>query len=159
MPIPDFIVELRRQVGQVQLWLPGVTAVIRRTTAGRTELLLVRRSDNGQWSPVTGILDPGEDPAVGARREAREETGVEIRVDRLAAVSAGAPMVHANGDRAVYLDHTFCCTWLGGEAQVGDDESAEVGWFPTEALPPMAAHLRSRIDDALTDEVATRFRS
>jgi 8-oxo-dGTP pyrophosphatase MutT (NUDIX family) len=30
------------------------------------------------WFPVGGALEPGEDPAVGAIREVREETGLEI---------------------------------------------------------------------------------
>ncbi len=70
MPIPEFVVELRRHVGDAVLWLPAVTAVICRDD----ELLLVRRSDNGTWTPVTGIMDPGEEPAGCAVREAREET-------------------------------------------------------------------------------------
>ncbi len=80
MPVPPYVLELRRHIGTTELWLPGVTAVIRRDA----EILLVRRADNGEWAPVTGIVDPGEDPGVTARREALEETGVEIRVDRLA---------------------------------------------------------------------------
>jgi len=74
MPIPDFVLELRELVGTRQLWLPAVTAVVRRDD----EVLLTRRADNGQWAPVTGIVDPGEEPGVAARREAREETGVDI---------------------------------------------------------------------------------
>lgn len=160
MPIPDFIVELREQIGHTELWLPGVTAVIRRTAgSGATELLLVRRSDTGEWTPVTGILEPGEEPAVGARREALEETGVQITVDRLASVTSTQHMAHVNGDRAIYLDHTFACTWVSGDALVGDDESVDVGWFAVGALPPIAARLLERIDAALADEVATRFRT
>ena len=113
MPIPEFVVELRSLVGgQTRLWLPGVTAVIRRDE----EILLVQRSDNHKWTPVTGIVDPGEEPAVCAVREALEETGVEIRVDRLAMTSVGDEVVYANGDRAIYLDLTFACTWVSGEA-------------------------------------------
>ena len=160
VPVPDFIVALRRHIGHAELWMPGVTAVIRREAAdGGLELLLVRRSDTGEWAPVTGILDPGEEPAVGARREAAEETGVAIRVDRLASVGASPPMTHVNGDRAVYLDHTFACTWVSGEAVVGDDESVEVRWFAVDALPPISPRLRERVDAALADEVATRFRA
>ena len=51
--------------------------------------------------------------AVAAAREALEETGVRIRVDRLAATGVHGEIVHANGDRATYLDLTFACTWLG----------------------------------------------
>jgi ADP-ribose pyrophosphatase YjhB (NUDIX family) len=156
VPIPEFVVELRRLVGPTELWLSGVTAVVRRGE----HLLLVRRRDNGQWAPVTGIVDPGEEPAGCAAREAMEETGVEIRVDRLASVGSGTEVVtHPNGDRARYLDLTFACTWLSGEPYVADDESLDARWWPLAELPPMAPVLLERIDAALSGEVAARFRS
>jgi ADP-ribose pyrophosphatase YjhB (NUDIX family) len=155
VPVPEFVLALRRYVGQAQLWLPGVTAVVRRDS----DVLLVRRADNGQWAPITGIPEPGEEPAVAAVREAWEETRVEITVDRLASVSVTAPVTHVNGDRAIYLDHTFACTWVGGEPRVGDDESVEVRWFDRTGLPPMKAELAERIEAACSGETTTRFRS
>ena len=155
MPIPEFVVDLRRMVGAHVLWLPGVTAVVCR---GR-EVLLVRRADNGQWAPITGIVDPGEEPGACAVREAMEETGVEIRVDRLAMVGAGSEIPHTNGDRAEYLDLTFACGWLSGEPYVADDESVDVRWWPLEALPPMSPALLERIDAAASEESQARFRT
>jgi ADP-ribose pyrophosphatase YjhB (NUDIX family) len=154
VPIPDFVVELRRQVGDAVLWLPAVTAVVRRDD----RLLLVKRADNGTWAPVTGIMDPGEEPATCAVREAMEETGVEIRVDRLAAVTSGIEVTHVNGDRAVYLDLAFACSWVSGEPYVADDESVDVRWWPIADLPEMKPMLLDRIDAALSDESAARFR-
>ena len=154
MPIPEYVVRLRRHVGHAPLWLPGVTAVVRREDA----ILLVRRSDNGEWSPVTGIVDPGEEPATAAAREAAEETGVRITVDRLASVSVDGPVTHVNGDVATYLDHTFACTWVSGDAYPADDESSEVGWFAAGRLPPLRRGLVDRIEDALSGEPACRFR-
>lgn len=153
MPIPEYVLELRRHVGHQRLWLPGVTAVVVRDD----EILLVQRADNGSWAPVTGIVDPGEHPAVAARREVLEEAGVQVRVDRLAQVGVTDLIVHANGDHAVYLDHTFRCTWVSGEAYVADDESTAVGWFRRDDLPELRPELLARIDGALADEVATRF--
>ena len=153
-PIPDFIVEMREQIGHAPLWLPGVTAVI---TRGDDHVLLVRRADNGQWTPVTGIVDPGEEPAVTAAREAREETGVVIRVDRLAGTAVHPEVTYANGDRAAYLDLTFACTWLEGEAHVADDESSEVRWWPLASLPPMSDLMLGRIEAATSDEREARF--
>jgi len=155
VPIPEFIVDVRRMIGTHPLWLPGVTAVVRRGE----ELLLVRRADNDEWAPVTGIVDPGEEPAVAARREALEETGVVVRVDRLAGVMVVPEVVYPNGDRASYLDVTFACTWLSGEAHVADDESTDVRWWPVDALPPMRPEFLERIDSALSGEESARFRS
>ncbi len=153
MPIPPFVVELGRMVGTRELWLPAVTAVV--VHEGR--VLLTKRVDNGQWAPVTGILDPGEEPAVGACREALEETGVEISVDRLASVGTSPRITHANGDVGVYLDLTFACSWLSGEPHPADDENTDVRWWPLDELPPMAPFLRERVEAALADEVAPRF--
>jgi predicted RNase H-like nuclease/ADP-ribose pyrophosphatase YjhB (NUDIX family) len=152
-PVPDFVLALRDKIGHDPLWLPGVTAVVRRAD----QVLLVRRADNGHWTPITGIPDPGEEPAVAAAREALEETGVRIRVDRLAATGVHGEIVHANGDRATYLDLTFACTWLEGEAHVADDESSDVRWWPLSALPPMGDIMTARIEAATSGETAARF--
>ena len=70
MPIPPYVAHLRTMVGRELLWMPGVTAVVlRQGPGGADEVLLVRRSDNGAWTPVTGIVDPGEEPHVTAVRE------------------------------------------------------------------------------------------
>jgi len=159
--VPEFITDLRARVGHDLLWLPGVTAVVRRAGAGGTEVLLVKRSDNGAWTPVTGIVDPGEEPAVAAAREAREEAGVEVRVDRLARVGVTDEVTYPNGDRSVYLDLTFACTWVSGEARVGDDESVDVRWCAPDGFddldPPVARHMHERVEAALADESEARF--
>ncbi len=146
MPIPPYVVHLRTMIGTDLLWLPGVTAVVLREVAGGVdEVLLVRRSDNGAWTPVTGIVDPGEHPHLTAVREVAEETGVVAEVERLVWVSAGGVVTHVNGDVAQYLDHTFRCRWVSGEPAPGDDESTEVGWFALDALPEMAQRFLDRI--------------
>lgn len=137
MPIPDFVARLRAQVGTEQLWLSGVSGVI---LDDQDRVLLARRSDNGLWAVITGILDPGEQPAVALVREALEETGVAVEVLALTSVAAGDEVVYPNGDRARYLDVGFVCRAVGGLARVADDESTEVGWFAADALPsPLSA--------------------
>jgi ADP-ribose pyrophosphatase YjhB (NUDIX family) len=155
VPIPDFIVDLRRQIGTAELWLPGVTAVVRRAD----EVLLVRRSDTGEWTPVTGIVDPGEEPGVAAGREVLEETGVRVSVDRLAWVQALPRTVHVNGDRACYLDHTFSCSYVDGDAHAADDESHDARWWPLSRLPAMQQSFLDRIACVLADDPVTRFAS
>ena len=153
MPIPEFIAELRSMVGNLELWLPSVTAVVLRDD----EVLLVRRADNLQWAPVTGIVDPREEPAAAARREVLEETGVHAAVDRLAAVNVVGPVAYPNGDLASYMDHVFVCTWVSGEPYVADDESVDARWFSLGGLPEMREEQRGRIVAATSGEDRARF--
>jgi len=153
VPIPEFIVELRRAVGDAPLWLAGITAV----TVRDQKVLLVKRSDNGAWTAVTGILEPGENPADGAAREVLEETGVSARATRLAWVHVTQPTVHANGDQAQYLNHVFRMEWLSGEPFAADDESTEAAWFDLDQLPPMTANMQRRIALCVSDDVRTVF--
>jgi ADP-ribose pyrophosphatase YjhB (NUDIX family) len=141
VPVPEYVVRLRESIGHDLLWLPGITSVV----LDHDRALLVRRSDNGEWAPVTGIVDPGEHPARAAVREVAEETGVTCSVEALAWVNVTEPRVHANGDRAQYLDHTFRCRYVAGTPHVADDESTEVRWFSLADLPPMKPALRDRL--------------
>jgi ADP-ribose pyrophosphatase YjhB (NUDIX family) len=100
---------------------------------------------------VSGILDPGEEPAVGLAREVLEETAVEVRIEALAAVSTTPVITYPNGDRSAYLDLCFVARPVSPEAaaaaRVADDESLEVAWFSLEALPDDVAHSsRERLD-------------
>ena len=135
MPTPPFITELRRHIGHAPLWLIGTAAVVLRDGAAGEEVLLVRRADTGEWSLVSGIVDPGEHPVETIAREAMEETGVGIEVERMLWMVVDEPITYPNGDQCQYLDHGFLARWREGEAHVGDEESTEVGWFPVDALP------------------------
>ena len=77
-------------------------------------VLLVRRADNGAWTPVTGIVDPGEEPADAGVREALEEADVVAVPERLALVQVLPPMTYPNGDRSQYLDLVFRMRWVEG---------------------------------------------
>jgi 8-oxo-dGTP pyrophosphatase MutT (NUDIX family) len=153
VPTPDFILELRRFVGTRPLPLVGVTAVIIRGG----EVLLGRRSDNHALTPITGIVDPGEEPADAAVREAAEEAGVVIRADRLAWVHQIPRITYANGDQSDYLDLTFRCTWISGDPVPVDGEMTEVAWYPLDALGDVDAHMRARIAAATPDHGEARF--
>ena len=136
MPKPEFIVDLRKKIGHDLLWLHGVTALVRNE---RGQILLGRRSDNGKWALICGINEPGEQPADTVRREVKEETGVDVVVTDLVAVTSDTRVItYANGDNTQYMDHSFLCELEpGGNAEpfVGDEESLEVGWFDWNDLP------------------------
>lgn len=56
--------------------LPETTTVVVRRDDGF--VLWTRRVDDGTWEIPGGVLEPGEIPEEGARREIREETGLDL---------------------------------------------------------------------------------
>ncbi|GAA2269680.1 MULTISPECIES: NUDIX hydrolase [Kitasatospora] len=155
MAIPPFLADLRSFVGTRPLWLSAVTAVV---VDEQDRLLLNLRSDTGRWALIGGILDPGEEPADAMVRECLEETGVTVLPEALTSVTVSELQQYPNGDQAQYLDLTFRCRPVSGEARVNDDESTEVGWFRLDALPELDEYTRRRIDIALAFDGATAFR-
>lgn len=151
MPIPEHVRRLRAAVGQELLLLPGVCAVV---FDEQDRVLLVRGGETGRWSPVGGILEPGEQPADAVVREVYEETAVRCVPERLVVAETLRPVTYRNGDRCQFLDLTFRCRAVGGEARVNDDESLEVAWFPLDKLPDMEDAFRFRVARAREDGAA-----
>lgn len=156
MPVPDFILALRGQIGHAPLWLSGVSAVVR-DEHGR--ILMTHRADTQHWAIVSGILEPGEEPGPAVLREIREETAVDAELIRLISVDVTAPITYPNGDQTQYLDLCFLARYVGGDAQVADDENLDVAWFAPEALPRnLSEHSAFRIEKALSGAAEAWFR-
>ena len=107
------------------------------------KVLLGKRADTGGWQCVSGIVDPGEEPADAAVRECAEEAGVVVRATRLALVQQVPRITYANGDQVDYLDLVFRCDWVSGDPQPVDGELTEVGWYGLGELTEVEhAHVR-----------------
>lgn len=151
-PVPDFVIALRERVGHGPLPLVGAMAVVFRGD----KVLLGRRRDNGKLEPVAGVVEPGEEPADAAVREAWEEAGVVVRAERLAWVYQMPRITYANGDQVDYLSFTFRCRWVSGDPYPADGELTEVGWFGLDELQDVDPERRHRIALAAGD-APTRF--
>jgi ADP-ribose pyrophosphatase YjhB (NUDIX family) len=106
--------------------------VVVHDTDGR--LLLVRRAISpaeGRWALPAGFVSSHEDPREAARREALEETGLEVTVGKVIDCYPGEP----GSDVTFFL--AFEATIDGGRLLAGDDAS-DVGFFAADALPEIA---------------------
>jgi 8-oxo-dGTP pyrophosphatase MutT (NUDIX family) len=150
MPTPDYIRALRETWGHRPLLLPGVSGVVVWGAPGVERVLLVRRTDTGQWSVPAGIVEPDEQPADCIARELWEETRIRARPERLSLLSTDPEITYPNGDRCQFISLTFRCRYVSGVATVGDEESTAVGWFAADALPAeLSDRARRRVASAL----------
>jgi ADP-ribose pyrophosphatase YjhB (NUDIX family) len=152
MPISPYLRSLRERVGQRLILLPSV-AVLARDAAGR--LLLVRNRDSGEWQTAGGAVDPDEDPADAAVREAFEESGYVVELTRLIGVYGGPEfrLAYPNGDLCSYVAIAFAARVVAGAARPDGAETSAVAWFARSELDrlPMAPHTRLLVQAALDD--------
>src|SRR5579864_5608544 len=123
----------------------GVGAVI--VQGGR--VLLVRRNTEplrGEWSVPGGMLELGERLHDGVRREALEETGLEVDpgevldvFDSIFTDALGRTQYH-------YVLIDYLCRPVSGEARAGGDVS-DVRWVGASALAAMG--LRQSIEQVV----------
>ncbi len=158
MVVPSFIADLRSFVGSRRLQLVGVTAVVLRPGPhGRQQVLLVQGRDEQHWGPVTGILEPDEQPAHTAKRECLEETGVLVSPSVLVSVYTSAVKSFPNGDVAQFLEIVFRCDWISGLPQPIDAEVESAAWFGIDELPTMSSDAHSRIAAAMRATTTADF--
>jgi len=103
----------------------------------REDVLLVRRGRPprlGEWSLPGGAQRLGERAEDAARRELREEAGIEVGpLELLAVVDAITPGEAERGPRFHYTIIDYVARWESGEARAGGDVSA-VAWAAAAGL-------------------------
>jgi ADP-ribose pyrophosphatase YjhB (NUDIX family) len=98
----------------------------------RGEMLLMERADGTGWCLPCGWVEPDESPAMAAVRETREETGLEVAVEKLVGVFH-RPASAKNGPHAM-IAVVHLCKVLGGALTLSH-EGLALRYWPLEEVP------------------------
>ena len=103
----------------------------------KQRVLLQKRAGTGAWHVPGGYMELGETLEDTARREAKEETGLELNTLELAGVFSG-PEFHwyyPNGDEVYNVTLAYVSRGFTGSPTADGEEGTEVRFFSLNDLP------------------------
>ena len=102
------------------------------------------------WLPIGGELEAGETPLEAARRELREETGLEGNFRPLRGALDGVPAgligyeEHEAGSKGLHMNFVFVCEVAPEAAVKPNDEFGEWRWVDRAELSQLDSPLNVR---------------
>ena len=130
----DYIHDLRKIIGPRKIILNCAGALIIKDE----RILFQRRTDNGKWGLIGGLVEMNETYEQAALREIREETGLEVRLDSFLGIFHNHNMIWSNGDMAHVISAMFTASIVSGEPRI-DKESYELRFFGVDEIPELFA--------------------
>lgn len=92
------------------------------------EIMLLHREDEDHWEVPGGKVEEEESPTSAAVREAREEIGVEVELEK---PFFSGEFQH---DGEIYLWHGYIAEIVDGEPELEEDRFSELKWFSKDEL-------------------------
>lgn len=131
--------------------VPSVNTIV---TNDRGEILLIRRTDSGNWALPGGAIDLGESVTQAAIRETLEETGIRCEITGISGIySNPRHLIEYTSNGEVRQEFTIV---LAGRPLSGEptpsDESSDVEWVDPDTFDrrPMTDAMRGRLAHAIS---------
>ncbi len=130
----DYIKWIRGKVGHEKIIIVYAGGCIFNE---KGEVLLQKRADCNKWGFPGGALELGETPQMAAKREVKEETGLDVEVGNLIGVYTDCDVVCANGDEVQSICIGYEMTVVGGSLVCDKDETLDLKYFSLDDMPEL----------------------
>lgn len=126
------------------------------------QVLLQKRADVGLWGIPSGHVEIGETVSEAVIREVKEETNLDIRIEKLIGVYSDPDSQvfnYPNGKVVHFITTCFLAKIIGGELTCNSDESLEIKFFSQDNLPEDLLTMHPQwLEDALSKKEAAFIR-
>lgn len=127
--------------------LPAAIAII--FNEDKTKVLLVKRKDIPVWVLPGGGIEPSESPEEAVKREVKEETGLDVEIDRKSAEYTPLNKLGA-------LTFVFVCHIKTGIPALSS-ETSDIAFYKFDEFPDLFFRVhRNWLDDALKNTSVIR---
>jgi len=130
----NYINSLRQYVGNQPLIMVGSTVIV---LDAQNRLLMMKRSDSGNWGVPGGAMELGETTEETARRELLEETGLEAGELMLFGVFSGKELYYRypRGEEVYNVSIVYLAQDVLGTVKLSDGEHYDFQYFDLASLP------------------------
>jgi 8-oxo-dGTP pyrophosphatase MutT (NUDIX family) len=145
MPPSEVHAQFRTQLGQLSITPRiGSDAAIFDSNG---KILLLKRSDDATWCLPCGLVDAGESPEQAAIREAKEETGLDVKILELVGVYTRLPSIEWG--LFTIVSTVYLCEVTGGRLQ-NSHEDLGLQYWDIEEVPVWHGNQAQQARDART---------
>ena len=130
----DYINGLRKYIGNQPLLMVGSTVLV---LDAQNRLLMLKRSDTGNWGVPGGAMELGETTEETARRELLEETSLEADELTLFGVFSGSELYYRypSGEEVYNVSIVYLVHDVHGVVKLFDGEHYDFQYFNLAQLP------------------------
>lgn len=150
----DYIQNIRKKVGKDKIILNFTCGILNQSG----KILLQKRADKGTWGLSGGAIELGESALEALVREFYEETGIEVRAEKLLNVYTKYSDSYPNGDEAQVLTILYLVSSENSISTnfLSSNETLELGFFDHGDIQNIAI-VNQQHQDMINDFFENKF--
>lgn len=154
--VKNYINWIRQKIGHEMVILTFSGGIL---TNDKSEILMQKRSDKNAWGLPGGTIELGESAADTLRREFKEETGLNVKVNHLLGIYSKYFDSYPNGDKAqtITVLYEVSKNEMEQVLDVSNRETLDLEYFSFEKILNEVEIVNQQHKDMIKDYINNQF--